>query len=67
MYLYTGGVVTRGLNISLIAVADPGEGPRAPPPLYFWTKMRPKGLRTIFEDPPNPPIPPPYLDVWICH
>ena len=37
------------------------------PPLYFWTKMRPKGLRTIFEDLPNPPIPPPYLEVWICH
>lgn len=35
MYLYTGGVVTRGINISLIAVADPGEGLRAPAPLFL--------------------------------
>ena len=55
MYLYTGGVVTRGINISLIAVADPGEGLRAPAPLFFSPQRGPKGRKKFFWAPPPPP------------
>ena len=41
-----------------MTVADPGEGPRWPPPTaFFWTKMRPKGPKHFcFETPPPPPF-----------
>ena len=52
MYLYTGGVVTRGLKISLIAVADPGEGPR-PPPL-FLDQNEVQMAKKNFWRPPHP-------------
>ena len=33
----------------------------AGPPPYFWTKLRPKGLKKIFWE----TAPPPYLRVWM--
>ena len=51
-----------------VPVADPGEGPGhgEPSASYFWTKLRPKGLKEIsfktgsplsqgLDDPPPPP------------
>ena len=58
-----------GLKTS-ISEADPREGPGGPRPRYFWTKLRPEGLKNIFskncpplplsqglDDPPHPPSP----------
>ena len=56
------------------SVADPGEG--LPPSLIFRPKWRPKGRKKkILETAPplsqglddRPPLPPPYLMVWIRH
>ena len=49
--------MTRGLNISLIAVADPGEGPRGPtppppPPLFLDQNEAQRAERTKGLDPP---------------
>ena len=56
MYLYTGGVVTRGLNISLIVVVDPGEGPKGPtpPPLFLDHNEAPRAEKKFLETPPSP-------------
>ena len=54
-YLYTGGVVSRGLNISLIAVADPGEGPRGPAPPLFLDHNEAQRAKKIFLRPLPPP------------
>lgn len=35
-------------------MADQGEGPAAPPPPYFWTKLKPKGPKKIFLETPRP-------------
>ena len=53
---------------------------RAPPPTYFWTKLRPEGRKKNFAPPPHPPHlskglddrqppppTPPHLKVWIQH
>ena len=50
-----------GLKTS-ISEADPREGPGGPRPRYFWTKLRPEGLKNIFSK--NCP-PSPYLRVWM--
>ena len=47
--------VTLCKKSQITAVADPGEG--VPP--YFWTKMRPEGLKN------SPPPHPLYLTVWM--
>ena len=65
MYLYTGGVVKKGIKHFPDSTGGSRGRAQGPPTLYFWTKMRPKGLRNIFGDPPPPPNPPPYLEVWI--
>ena len=57
MYLYTGGVVKKGIKHFPDSTGGSRGRAQGPPTLYFWTKMRPKGLRNIFEDPPPPPQP----------
>ena len=55
MYLYTGGVVTRGLNISLIAMVDPGDGPRGPAPTpLFVDQNEAQRAEKIFGGPDLP-------------
>jgi len=41
------------VNFIQIAVADPREGPGPP---WFWTKIRPEGLKKIFLRPVPPPL-----------
>ena len=36
------------------SVADPGENSPPPHPVYFWTKLRPKGPKKVFLRPPPP-------------
>ena len=61
------------METTIIPVVDPGEGPP-----YFWTKLRPEGLKKFWGGRPlhpylrvwmtAPPSPPPrYLKVWIRH
>ena len=45
--------VTSGAQSSIVvekSLTDPGEG-LGPP--YFWTKLRPKGAKKFFGDPPS--------------
>ena len=43
------------LSCSPQTVADPGEGPRGPPPLSFKPKLRPEGPKKIcLETAPRP-------------
>ena len=42
------------------AVSDPGEGPGGTGPPCFYTKLRPKGPKKFFGDPP-----PPYFRVGV--
>ena len=42
-------------HTTLIAVADPGEGPGGPGPLIFRPKWGPKGRKKFFWRPPPPP------------
>ena len=43
-----------------IQARGPG-GPDTPPPFYFWTKLRPEGLKNFFGETGVPP----YLRVWM--
>ena len=56
--------MTRGINISLIAVADPGEGLRVPAPLFLDHNEAQRAKKNFFCPPPPPPH---YVKVWIHH
>ena len=70
------------LSCSPQTEADPGEGPRGPPPLSFKPKLRPEGPKKIcletaprplsksLDDRALPPPPTPLISrirIWIRH
>lgn len=65
MYLYTGGVVKKGIKHFPDSTGRSRGRAQGPPPPLFLDQNEAKRAEKYFWRPPPPPNPPPYLEVWI--